>query len=106
MRQETVDRRARTGTQAERIKAEWMKVQEKYFGDGNGGLITPKQASEKYQETRPNLKGEMYDEVEKVMKDDPYTPGVPRATIRRVVNSFDTYFVRANNKYQSVMVTE
>ena len=93
-------------TQSDRIKTQWIKVQHKYFGDGNGGLITPKQASEKYQETRPNLKGEMYDEVERMMENDPYTPGVPRATIRRVVNSIDTYFVRANNKYQSVMVKE
>ena len=48
----------------------------------------------------------VYDEVERMMENDPYTPGVPRATIRRVVNSIDTYFVRANNKYQSVMVKE
>ena len=48
----------------------------------------------------------MYDEVERMMENDPYTPGVHRATIRRVVNSIDTYFVRANNKYQSVMVKE
>ena len=98
MRQETAEK-FKDGTQDEKIRREWKKLELSYFGDGNGGPLTPAQAYAKYQESRPNLKGEMYDHIEKTLD-------VPRATIRRVVNSFDTYFVKANNKYQFALKRE